>query len=89
MFACFLPLISLVLTLKLIINNALNVNKVFFLIEPTGFTTVLVLVLVLAVLVLTVLVIVLAVLVLVLAVLVLVLVPVLVASYSDAFRIKL
>ena len=33
--------------LQLIINNALNVNKAFFLIEPTGFTTVLVLVLVL------------------------------------------
>ena len=55
-------------------------NKAFFLIVPTGFTTLLVLVL--AVLVLTVM-------VLVLAVLVLVLVAVLVASYSDAFRIDL
>ena len=62
-------------------------NKALFLFEPTGFTTVLVLVL--AVLVLTVLVLVLAVLVLVLAVLVLVLVTVLVASFSDAFRINL
>ena len=60
-------------------------NKVFFLIELTGFTTVLVL----AVLVLTVLVLVLAVLVLGVAVLVLVLLTVLVASYSDAFRINL
>ena len=62
-------------------------NKAFLLIVPTGLTTVLVLVL--AVLVLTVMVLVLAVLVLVLAVLVLVLVAVLVASYSDAFRIDL
>ena len=51
-------------------------NEAFFLIVPTGFTTVLVLVLVLAVLVL------------VLAALVLVLVAVLVASWSDAFRIN-
>ena len=32
--------------LRLIIDSALNVNKVFILIEPTGFATVLVLVLV-------------------------------------------